>query len=166
MNLKDNLSKFQAKADEGIFLGYSHNLTAYRVLNKCTRKVEETFNLNFDYYYAKQVDKHFEQNPIINESSDESGIESSSNFDYDLIFGVPDRAVNAEVHANDNHQSESLKHFDDSEPTQIIVDSNSTSNSPGVGESMHNNHVEGEHLDSNTMIEGEHSFEGENERRC
>ena len=33
-----------------------------------------------------------------------------------------------------------------------------------MGESMHNDQVEGEHLDSNTLIEGEHSFEGENER--
>ena len=32
MNLKDNLSKFQSNADDGIFVGYSHNYVAYRVL--------------------------------------------------------------------------------------------------------------------------------------
>lgn len=61
------LSKFQAKADEGIFLGYSNNSVAYRVLNKGTSKVEETFNLTIDDYYVKQVEKHFEQKPILNE---------------------------------------------------------------------------------------------------
>ncbi|XP_052622677.1 uncharacterized protein LOC111903599 [Lactuca sativa] len=65
MNLKDNLSKFQPKADEGIFLGYSHNSVAYRVLNKRTRKAEETLNLKFDDYYIKQTEKHFENHPIL-----------------------------------------------------------------------------------------------------
>ena len=48
MNLKDTLSKFQSKADKGIFLGYSHNCVAYKVLNKCKRKIKEKFNLTFD----------------------------------------------------------------------------------------------------------------------
>ena len=65
MNLKDNLSKFQAKADEGIFLGYSQNSVAYRVLNKRTRKVEETFNLTFDDYYLRQMDSKFENKSIL-----------------------------------------------------------------------------------------------------
>ncbi|XP_052622721.1 uncharacterized protein LOC128128007 [Lactuca sativa] len=81
MNHKDYLSMFQAKADEGIFLGYSHNSVAYRVLNKRTRKVEETFNLTFDDYYVKQVDKLFEQRQIINESNDESEIMGLENED-------------------------------------------------------------------------------------
>ena len=102
MNLKDNLSKFQAKADEGIFLGYSNNSVAYRVLNKWTRKVKETFNLTFDDYYVKQVEKCFEQKPILSESNDESESYNSSDFDYDLIFGVPDRAADAEVNVANN----------------------------------------------------------------
>ena len=36
VNLKANLLKFQAKADEGIFLGYLNNSVSYRVLNKRT----------------------------------------------------------------------------------------------------------------------------------
>ena len=86
MNLKDNLSKFQAKADEGVFLGYSHNSVAYRVLNKRTRKVKETFNLTFDDYFVKQFDKIFKQNPIINDSNDETKIVTSS--DYVISFLV------------------------------------------------------------------------------
>ena len=59
MNLKDNLSKFQSKADGGIFVGYSHNFVAYRVLNKRTRKIKETFNHTFDDYHVKRVEHTF-----------------------------------------------------------------------------------------------------------
>ena len=34
LNTKDNLDKFDSKADEGIFLGYSTSSKAYRVFNK------------------------------------------------------------------------------------------------------------------------------------
>jgi len=40
-NGKDSLGKFDAKADEAIFLGYSLHSKAYRVLNKRNLNVEE-----------------------------------------------------------------------------------------------------------------------------
>ena len=86
----------------GIFLGHSHNSVAYRVLNKQNRKIKETFNLTFDDYFVKHVKKTFEQKPIVNESFVESSISNSFDFDYDLIFGVPDREIYAKVHATDN----------------------------------------------------------------
>ena len=58
---KDNLVKFHTKADEGVFLGYSYNFVAYRVLNKRTRKIEQTFNLTFDDYYVKRSEQAFIQ---------------------------------------------------------------------------------------------------------
>lgn len=39
-NGKDGLGKFDAKADEGIFLGYSQSTKAYRVYNKILLTVE------------------------------------------------------------------------------------------------------------------------------
>ncbi|GJS05205.1 zf-CCHC domain-containing protein [Tanacetum coccineum] len=42
------LTKFDPKATEGIFLGYSPNSKAYIVLNKETMKVEESLNIKFD----------------------------------------------------------------------------------------------------------------------
>ena len=39
-NDKDNLGKFDAKSDEGIFLGYLSQSKAYKVLNKRTNRVE------------------------------------------------------------------------------------------------------------------------------
>ncbi|GKB64398.1 retrovirus-related pol polyprotein from transposon TNT 1-94 [Tanacetum coccineum] len=48
LNTKDYLTKFDPKATEGIFLGYSPNSKAYIVLNKETMKVEESLNIKFD----------------------------------------------------------------------------------------------------------------------
>ena len=47
-NGKDKLGKFDAKADDGIFLGYSSNRKAYRVFNKRTLTVEESIHVTFD----------------------------------------------------------------------------------------------------------------------
>ncbi|XP_038992978.1 uncharacterized protein LOC120116622, partial [Hibiscus syriacus] len=47
-NGKENLGKFDAKSDEGIFLGYSLNSKAYRVFNKRTLVVEESIHVVFD----------------------------------------------------------------------------------------------------------------------
>ena len=48
LNTKDNLGKFDAKADVGIFLGYSNTSKAYRVFNKRTLVVEESIHVTFD----------------------------------------------------------------------------------------------------------------------
>nr|GFA69390.1 putative ribonuclease H-like domain-containing protein [Tanacetum cinerariifolium] len=47
LNTKDYLSKFDEKADEGFFVGYSVVSKAMRVFNKRTRIVEETLNIRF-----------------------------------------------------------------------------------------------------------------------
>ena len=47
-NGKDNLSKFDVKSDEGIFLGYSTSSKAYRIFNKRTLVVEESMHVVFD----------------------------------------------------------------------------------------------------------------------
>ena len=45
LNDRENLRKFDAKSDEGIFLGYSVNIQAYRVYNKRTKMVMESINV-------------------------------------------------------------------------------------------------------------------------
>ena len=42
------MSKFESKADEGIFVGYATDSRTYRVFNKSSRKVEESCNVRFD----------------------------------------------------------------------------------------------------------------------
>ncbi|RVW47390.1 Retrovirus-related Pol polyprotein from transposon RE1 [Vitis vinifera] len=48
LNTKDNLGKFDAKSDVGIFLGYSTSSKAFRVFNKRTMVIEESIHVIFD----------------------------------------------------------------------------------------------------------------------
>ena len=48
LNDRENLGKFDAKSDEGIFLGYSTTSRAYRVFNKRTMTVMESINVEID----------------------------------------------------------------------------------------------------------------------
>ena len=48
LNEKDNLGKFDAKSDEGIFLGYSSVSKALRIFNKRTLIIEESIHVVFN----------------------------------------------------------------------------------------------------------------------
>lgn len=54
-NSKEDRNKFDVKADEGIFHGYSLTSKAYRVLNKRSKKIEETYYVSFDDNYVKKL---------------------------------------------------------------------------------------------------------------
>ena len=53
LNDRENPGKFDAKNDEGIFLGYSTNSRAYRVYNKRTKTVMESINVVIDDTISK-----------------------------------------------------------------------------------------------------------------
>ena len=53
LNDRENLGKFDAKSDEGIFLGYSTTSRAYRVFNKRTKTVMESINVKIDDVLTK-----------------------------------------------------------------------------------------------------------------
>ncbi|GKG41175.1 hypothetical protein Tco_0470387, partial [Tanacetum coccineum] len=44
----DDVGKFKAKADIGIFVGYAPSKKVYHVYNKCTCKIQETIHVTFD----------------------------------------------------------------------------------------------------------------------
>ncbi|XP_071699561.1 uncharacterized protein [Rutidosis leptorrhynchoides] len=48
LNKKEYLTKFEPKAYEGVFLGYSLESKAYRLLNKYTNVIEESLDVTFD----------------------------------------------------------------------------------------------------------------------
>jgi len=70
-NGKENLGKFDEKADNGIFIGYSSNSHAYRVYNKRLMIVEESVHVVFDEVGHKDMKslknstKEDEQNIIL-----------------------------------------------------------------------------------------------------
>ncbi|GKF88552.1 retrovirus-related pol polyprotein from transposon TNT 1-94, partial [Tanacetum coccineum] len=47
-NNSEDLGKFQAKADIGIFVGYAPSRKGYRIYNKRTRRLMETIHVIFD----------------------------------------------------------------------------------------------------------------------
>ncbi|GKF18149.1 hypothetical protein Tco_0063067, partial [Tanacetum coccineum] len=47
-NDSEDLGKFQAKADIGIFVGYAPSMKGYRIYNKRTRRLMETIHVTFD----------------------------------------------------------------------------------------------------------------------
>src|SRR5271154_6778410 len=56
--LKDSRNgKFDAKSDEGIFLGHSTRSKAYKCLNTNTNKVVESANVNFDEHVEVHVEE-------------------------------------------------------------------------------------------------------------
>ena len=54
LNDRENLGKFDAKSDEGIFLGYSTTSWAYRVFNKRIKMVMEFINVEIDDAITKE----------------------------------------------------------------------------------------------------------------
>nr|GEW23658.1 hypothetical protein [Tanacetum cinerariifolium] len=55
LNTLENLGKFEAKGDEGYFLGYLMSSKAFRVFNKRTKRVEE--NLHIEFLENKAIEK-------------------------------------------------------------------------------------------------------------
>ncbi|KAI3667038.1 hypothetical protein L6452_42080 [Arctium lappa] len=54
LNDRESLNKFNAKADEGIFIGYSSTSAAYRVYLKKSKTVVESVNVTFDEDMASE----------------------------------------------------------------------------------------------------------------
>ena len=69
-NGKESLGKFDAKVDEGIFLGYATQSHAYRVYNKRFMIVEESMHVVFDETNPKfqdQVSKNADEEDLLQE---------------------------------------------------------------------------------------------------
>ncbi|XP_073153957.1 uncharacterized protein [Henckelia pumila] len=78
-NGKNHLTAFDAKSDEGIFLGYSSISKAYRVFNKRTLNVEESIHVIFDEDLTidvttntHQLSDLFQEIHLDNDNQDES----------------------------------------------------------------------------------------------
>ncbi|KAI3699840.1 hypothetical protein L2E82_44425 [Cichorium intybus] len=139
LNLKDYLTKFNEKAEEGIFLGYSQESKSYRVMNKRTRKIEETFNLRFDDYYIKKSLHPFPMSSIFPKPVVDAVPITTFDTDFALLFDPPVRAVDSEARAPDNLESELSKLTnvpDDSstssvqKPSSVEGDPNNNQTSP------------------------------------
>lgn len=96
-NSKENRNKFDAKADEGILLGYSLNSKAYRVLNKLSKKIEETYYVTFDDGYIKKLKTTGGAMQEIFPKSSHVTMPISNLFEqYMLLFDEPEKAIDSE----------------------------------------------------------------------
>ncbi|GJU73953.1 retrovirus-related pol polyprotein from transposon TNT 1-94, partial [Tanacetum coccineum] len=65
-NDTENLGKLQPKADIGIFIGYAPTKKAFRIYNRCTRRIIETIHVEFDELIAMAF-KHSSSGPRLHE---------------------------------------------------------------------------------------------------
>ena len=78
LNDKENLRKFDAKNDEGIFLGYSVNSWAYRVFNKRTKTVMESINAVIDDVILDKIIDESEDTTNLKKNNDDGNLSSDS----------------------------------------------------------------------------------------
>ncbi|GKA69119.1 hypothetical protein Tco_0775183 [Tanacetum coccineum] len=62
-NDSENLGKFQAKADIGIFVGYAPSRKGYRIYNKRTRQLMETIHVTFDEMHQSMAPVRISSGP-------------------------------------------------------------------------------------------------------
>ncbi|GJX94882.1 putative ribonuclease H-like domain-containing protein [Tanacetum coccineum] len=65
-NDSENLGKLQLKADIGIFIGYAPTKKAFRIYNRCTRRIIETIHVDFDELTA-MASEHSSSGPALHE---------------------------------------------------------------------------------------------------
>ncbi|GJX67780.1 retrovirus-related pol polyprotein from transposon TNT 1-94 [Tanacetum coccineum] len=90
-NHNDHLGKFDSKADDGYFLGYSFNSKAFRIFNTRRQQIEETHHVTFD--------ESIEAIRFTNNSVDKIEIDDSSRY-------PPDEFLH-EYDSSRQHQSNS-----------------------------------------------------------
>nr|GEW71650.1 putative ribonuclease H-like domain-containing protein [Tanacetum cinerariifolium] len=142
---KDHLGKFNAKADDGYFLGYSSVSKAFRVHNTKRQQIEETYHVTFD--------ESMEAIRFTNTSLDEIGIDDSSIYppneflhedgpsrqyqvDYDISYYVIPHGRSLTELTQENHVLEVvvLNEYDDdqmiTQPTDIPLGNNTKVSRP------------------------------------
>ncbi|KAI3503760.1 hypothetical protein L1887_32209 [Cichorium endivia] len=87
----------------------SQDSKAYRVMNKRTQKIEETFNLTFDDYYIKKSLHPFPMSSIFPKPAVDAVPITTFDTEFTLLFDPPVRAVDSEARAADNDVSELSK---------------------------------------------------------
>ncbi|GKB80320.1 retrovirus-related pol polyprotein from transposon TNT 1-94 [Tanacetum coccineum] len=65
-NDTENLGKLQPKADIGIFIGYAPPKKAFRIYNRCTRRIIKTIHVDLDELTA-MASKHISLEPALHE---------------------------------------------------------------------------------------------------
>ncbi|GJY95575.1 retrovirus-related pol polyprotein from transposon TNT 1-94 [Tanacetum coccineum] len=101
-NHKDHLRKFDAKADDEYFLGYSFVSKAFRVFKTRRKQVEETYHVTFD--------ESMEAIRFTNTSVDDIGIDDSSRYPPDKFFHEDDPSRQYQANSDISYYITPLNH--------------------------------------------------------
>nr|GFA41864.1 retrovirus-related Pol polyprotein from transposon TNT 1-94 [Tanacetum cinerariifolium] len=97
-NDSENVGKLQPKADLGIFIGYAPTKKAFRIYNRCTRRIVKTIHVDFDELAAMASEQSSsglalqEMIPgtislgLVQKSSSSTSYVPPSRNDWDLLF--------------------------------------------------------------------------------
>ncbi|XP_019255262.1 PREDICTED: uncharacterized protein LOC109233861 [Nicotiana attenuata] len=111
-NGKETLRKFDAKSDEGIFLGYSSQSKAYKVYNKRTQCVEESIHVIFN-------ESHDPCGKYLNDKNDQDGEQSIVPSEViDMANGKTDMMSHVE---ESNEDGATISPIDEDEPGPSIT---------------------------------------------
>nr|GEU67976.1 hypothetical protein [Tanacetum cinerariifolium] len=106
LNIIDHLSKFDGKANEGFFVGYSTNSKAFRVFNNRTRIVEDNMHVKFSenspniegsgpnwLFDIDTLTRSMNYKPVVagNQSNDSAGIKACDNVGKTKVETIPNK---------------------------------------------------------------------------
>ena len=108
-NNRDRLTKFQPKADEAIFLGYSTKSKAYRVLNRRTQVIEESFDVTFDDNFVRNSGPTHVTTHIIESDAPPPecpNIQVIHEVEFETLFGPSETALDSESQTRQTSSTE------------------------------------------------------------
>lgn len=101
---EENLGKFDTRADEGIFLGYSTKSKPYKCYNKRLRGIVESTNVNVDEDILKntEIEVVYESNESTSKEEEEKAIENVGQNDEEI---APATAPKTPRYVQRNHSN-------------------------------------------------------------
>ena len=99
LNDKEHLGKFDARSDEGMFLGYSANNTTFRVYNLRSLMIMESVNIVFDDVIAVKWENDEEQKTDTPSDASKDPSTESTN-DTSTPFELTQEKTTPNVHRN------------------------------------------------------------------
>ncbi|GJS93154.1 putative ribonuclease H-like domain-containing protein [Tanacetum coccineum] len=166
LNTIDHLGKFDGKADEGFFVGYSINSKAFRVFNSKTRIVEEKLHVQFSenipniagsgpnwLFDINALKKSMNYKPVIarNQSNGNAGTKACDD------AGDNEKKVTEEPGKEGGDSSNDQKKEDDNvystNNVNTASDGNNTNNINAVSSTVNAARIEGNAVGTKTSIE-------------
>ena len=145
----EQLGKFEAKVDEGIFVGYPLTTRTYRVFNLRTRYIVESINVSFDDGKITGFDDENHEN--LEFETDQTTTDDSSNPDkLNADETNPDENINAHFQGEHVHNdisdlsSSSIGDFDESSNTYETSNTDEVIQSAESTETMLRTYSQGE----------------------